>query len=117
MSDKPVKQQKNKNKPTKEKKKTGFQLKPENINRAGRPKKEEALTDLLKLYLSGTDGSKKERNQILIEKLYKMATTQDDLAAIKYIINRIDGKPVDRKDVELNTDINVIYVDPEDEGL
>ena len=79
-----------------------------NINKNGRPPKSEAITDILKDYLEETEGkSKKERKKILIEKIYELAIKNGDLAAIKYIIDRIDGKPKEKKEVDLNADMDL----------
>lgn len=62
-------------------------------NPKGRPKDGESMTALLNEYLKGTDGKeKKERRQILIEKIYKKAK-EGDKGALTYIFDRLDGKP------------------------
>ena len=102
------KQPKNNNEPKKPKQKKGFALHPELINKNGRPPKGTAITDLLEEYLDDVDKKdKKTRKQILIEKIYKMATKDGDLAALKYIVDRIDGKPKDRVETDNNTDLNI----------
>lgn len=102
-------EKKNNNIPTKKetkKKKTGFQLHPQHINMNGRPKKGMAITDILREYLDETDKDDKTRKEILIEKLFKMANAED-LAALKYIIDRVDGKPKEKLEVESESDVNV----------
>jgi hypothetical protein len=62
-------------------------------NPRGRPKDGESMTALLNEYLKGTEGKdKKERRQILIEKIYKKAK-DGDKGALTYIFDRLDGKP------------------------
>lgn len=53
-------------------------------NPAGRPPKGEALTDVLK--------SKLNKEEIA-DKLIEIALEKGDLAALKYIYDRVDGRP------------------------
>lgn len=53
-------------------------------NPAGRPPKGEALTDVLK--------SKINKEEIA-DKLIEIAMEKGDLAALKYIYDRVDGRP------------------------
>lgn len=55
-------------------------------NPAGRPKKGEALTDVLR---------EKIDKQAIADKLIEIAMEKGDLAALKYIYDRIDGRPVE----------------------
>jgi len=100
----------------KNKKKTGFALNPENINRKGRAKKGMTFSDILKDYVDEDAKKDKTRKEILIEELYKMATS-GDLAALKYLIDRLDGRPKEKKEIDLTSDVNIVYADHEDEGL
>ena len=52
----------------------------------GRPPKGEALTEILR--------SKLDKHAVA-EKLIEMAMEKGDLAALKYIYDRVDGKPVE----------------------
>lgn len=72
-------------------------------NPAGRPKKGEALTDILKAFLDKKDGSK-TRKQQLVERLYDLAMA-GEVSAMKYIFDRIDGKVPDK--LEFPEGINV----------
>lgn len=56
-----------------------------NINRKGRPPKGETLTDALR---------QKVDKETLAAKLIEMAFEKGDMAAIKYIYDRIDGTPI-----------------------
>ena len=56
-----------------------------NINRKGRPPKGQTLTDALR---------SKVDKETLAEKLIEMAFDKCDMAAIKYIYDRIDGTPI-----------------------
>ena len=89
----------------KKKKMTGFALNPDNINRTGRPKKGESITEILKEYMSEPDAKDKSRKEVLVEKLYKLA--KNDLTALKYLIDRVDGKPVEKHEVESESDVNL----------
>ena len=87
----------------------GFDKNPENINRAGRPSKEHSLTDLLKEALEQPhNDTGKTKKQVVIETLYRIATEKEDVVMLKYLFDRIDGKPlqtieanVRRPDVDL----------------
>ena len=68
----------------------GFKDFPENINKEGRPPKGQALTDIL----SGKV-DKDEIADMLIAKV-----REGDLAAIKYVYDRIDGKPKESLELE-----------------
>jgi hypothetical protein len=79
-----------------------FQKDDPRINRNGRPKKGESLTDMLRDLGSvsdvATDKGKINRKQAIASRLWQMAIA-GDLAAIKYIYDRIDGSP--RQSVEM----------------
>jgi len=62
--------------------KNGRFIKGESGNPNGAPKKEQALTELLK---------EKANKDELVKRLLVMA--KKDLAALKYVFDRIDGKP------------------------
>jgi hypothetical protein len=90
MSDK-VKQEENKGNKSP---KTTFADRPQDINRSGRPKKEHCLTDLLKEALDQKrTGTGKTNKQMLIDKMYELAD-EGDVAILKYLFDRIDGKPL-----------------------
>ena len=93
------------------KEKKGFAANPENINKQGRPKKGACLTDLLRTYLDGKDTAVKDktRKQLLVEKLYERAMQKEDLTYLKYIFDRIDGRPTEKKEIDLDTDMNVTF--------
>jgi len=77
----------------------GFATHPENINREGRPKKGEAFTDILR--------SKADADEIA-EKLIEKA--QDgDMAALKYIYDRLDGTP--RQFVQVNNPLQAEFLE------
>ncbi len=63
----------------------------ESGNPDGRPPKEESLTEILR--------SKIDKDAIA-EKLIQIAMEKEDLAALKYIYDRIDGKPKEKHEVE-----------------
>jgi hypothetical protein len=68
------------------------------INRRGRPKKGEALTDILNKKLDGKDGEGKLHREAVADKLIALAEG-GDVAAIKYIMDRVDGRP--KESIEL----------------
>ena len=69
-------------------------------NPQGRPKKGETLTDLLreKIEAPKTAKEKLTRKEKIIEKLIELAET-GDLSALKYLFDRIDGRP--KESIEL----------------
>jgi hypothetical protein len=87
----------------------GFASHPENINRRGRPKKGETLTDLLTKELArksvktdlGNGQFKILRaKEAVVRKLVSLALNEDNFPAIKYIFDRMEGAPV--QDVSLS---------------
>ena len=64
----------------------GFKEHPENINRNGRPPKGETLTDALRA---------KVDKDAIAARLVEIAMEKGDIAALKYIYDRIDGRPVE----------------------
>jgi len=78
------------------------------INRKGRPKKGECMTDILNWALDQerkiTDGETGKEKTLLLrhliaEKLISKAVDEGDVAAIKYIYDRLDGRP--KESIEL----------------
>jgi hypothetical protein len=63
------------------------------INRAGRPKKGTALTDILNYQLDLVFKAGKLKREAIAEKLIETALA-GDVAALKYVFDRLDGKPV-----------------------
>jgi hypothetical protein len=88
-----------------------FRDNPEYINRKGRPKKGQTLTDLLMTYLKGKDpGDAITRKERFIEECYA-AAMKGDATMKKYIWDRIDGSPV-QKTENLNLNLpQVVEVD------
>jgi hypothetical protein len=91
------------------------------INRKGRPKKGECLTDILSWALDqkrqmpeGEAGKEKSLllRHVLAEKLISKAVDDGDVAAIKYIYDRLDGRP--KETVEMSAKRNDIPDDPEE---
>ena len=87
----------------------GFDKSKENINRKGRPPKEHCLTDLLKEALDQPHTkSGKTNKQMIIDKMFELAN-KGDANILKYLFDRIDGKPlqtieanVKRDDIDLS---------------
>jgi len=67
-------------------------------NPNGRPKKARCLTHALTEYgkrsADATDGQKATLQELLVKTLWNLALS-GDLAAIRYIFDRIDGKPIE----------------------
>ena len=77
------------------------------INRKGRPKKGAALTDVLNYKLDQKkDG--RLRRETVAEKLIELAEG-GDAAALRYLIDRIDGKP--RETINANVTGEIISMD------
>ena len=74
-----------------------FADRPQDINRNGRPKKEYCLTDILKEQGNIKDVESKEgmisRKEAIGKKLWAMAMG-GDVTALKYLYDRVDGKPL-----------------------
>ena len=68
------------------------------INRKGRPKKGAALTDILNDKLDLVHKAGKIKREAIAEKIIELAMN-GDLAALKYIFDRVDGRP--KETVEL----------------
>ena len=70
-------------------------------NPRGRPRKGESLTDLLreKLETTKTTRDKQPRKEKIAEKLIALAES-GDLGALRYIFDRIDGRPKETVELE-----------------
>jgi len=68
-------------------------------NPRGRPKKEHSLTAALTEYYKGKEKSGTPRVKTLIENLHSLVKA-GDMAAIKYVFDRIDGLPTARHEIE-----------------
>jgi hypothetical protein len=91
------------------------------INRKGRPKKGECLTDILNWVLDQKAKIKNDETgeekylllrQALAQKLIDKAVNDGDVPAIKYIFDRLDGKP--KETVEVTEKRGDIPQDPEE---
>jgi hypothetical protein len=69
------------------------------INRRGRPKKGQALTDILNYKLDQRDGSGKLQREAVAEKLITLAL-EGDMSAIRYVMDRVDGRPKETVSLE-----------------
>ena len=80
------------------------------INRNGRPKKGAALTDLLDDKLDLIHKAGKIKREAIAEKIIELALN-GDLTALKYIFDRVDGRPketVELSDIELDVQLKKI---------
>jgi len=68
-------------------------VKGQSGNPLGRPKKSQTLADILEKIGSATGDGDISRKERLMEIVYQMAES-GDLAAIKFIADRTDGKPI-----------------------
>jgi hypothetical protein len=75
-----------------------FKKGDERINKSGRPQKGTALTEILNSKMDAVKGGK-SRREIIAEKLLDLAES-GDIAALKYIFDRTDGRP--KESVELS---------------
>jgi len=75
-----------------------FEKNDPRINRKGRPKKGSALTDILNYKLDLVHKSGKLKREAIAEKLIE-AALNGDIAALKYIFDRCDGRP--KESIEL----------------
>ena len=67
-------------------------------NPKGRPKKGESLTDILNLKLDKKNESGKLLREVIADKLIMLAEG-GDIVALKYLMDRCDGKP--KESIEL----------------
>jgi hypothetical protein len=91
------------------------------INRKGRPKKGQTLTDILDWALDQKRKIKNEETgeekslllrQMLAQRLIHKAVDEGDVPAIRYIYDRIDGKP--KETIEMSEKRDDIPDDPEE---
>jgi hypothetical protein len=91
------------------------------INRRGRPKKGQTLTDILDWALDQKRKIKNEETgeekslllrQMLAQRLIYKAVDEGDVPAIRYIYDRIDGKP--KETIEMSEKRDDIPDDPEE---
>ena len=82
----------------------GFDKRPHDINRKGRPPKEYCLTDILKEQGNIADVETPTgmitRKNAIAKKLWAMAMS-GDVAALKYLYDRVDGKPMQQIEANL----------------
>lgn len=77
-------------------------------NPKGRPLKEYCLTDILKEQGDKNDpaNDRIKRKEAIAQKLWDMAM-EGDVTALKYIYDRIDGKPLQTIEGHIDADITV----------
>ncbi|GHV84010.1 hypothetical protein AGMMS50212_13500 [Spirochaetia bacterium] len=83
-------------------------------NPGGRPKKDTTLTELLNKYRSvkyNRDGKWEKAEKLLIKAIWETAFDKKDVNAMKYILDRLDGKPIETIRAEVSgKDINIFKV-------
>jgi hypothetical protein len=62
-------------------------------NPSGRPKKGSTLTEALESALDKKGKGRKLKRTLLADTLLDLAITERNIAAIKYVYDRIDGRP------------------------
>ena len=84
-------------------------------NHNGRPKKNRTLTELLARYgnktieKQGSEFNGMKAKDALAKRLWQLAIYDKELPAIKYIFDRIDGRPIETLRAEIDRgDISVI---------
>ena len=81
-------------------------------NPKGRPKKEYCLTDILKEQGDtkdvNTEDGKISRKQAISTKLWAMAM-DGDVACLKYIFDRIDGRPKESIDIDMEASVETTH--------
>jgi len=75
------------------------------INRQGRPKKGTALTDILNDKLDLAHKTGKLKREAIAERLIEVAL-EGDVAALKYVFDRMDGRPTQKEVVEIGDNIS-----------
>lgn len=74
----------------------GFAENPQFINRNGRPRKGKSLTELLEKELAKKREGGRTNREELVRTLIDLAVKEKDLVAIKYLWDRIDGRPTEK---------------------
>jgi hypothetical protein len=77
-----------------------FEKNDKRINRRGRPKRGQALSDILNYKLDQVDTSGKLKREAVAEKLIEVALA-GDITALRYIFDRTCGKP--QENIELTS--------------
>jgi len=83
------------------KKETGFVLNPEGINKAGRPKKNLSMVELLKQELGKVDPNLKIKYKRIIAKQLVIQASNGNTKALREVFDRVDGRP--KQSVDLTT--------------
>ena len=91
-----------------------FRDNPEYINRNGRPRKGECLTDLLKKYGNiKEDGEELSKKDQLTKKMWELALAGDTII-MKYLYDRVDGRPKESIDLDSRGDITYKIIKAKD---
>jgi hypothetical protein len=75
-------------------------IKGQSGNPGGRPKRDTSLTGLLRKELNRKDGDAPGKT-VIVKKLYELAKS-GDVIALKYVFDRIDGKPIETVKADLS---------------
>jgi len=82
-----------------------FEKNDPRINRQGRPKKGTALTDILNYKLDLVHKPGQLKREAIAERLIAVAL-EGDVAALKYVFDRMDGRPTQKDVVEFGDNIS-----------
>lgn len=75
-------------------------------NPNGRPKKGTSMREIFESYGNLKDPQfKKTRNELVVDALFKLAYVDEDIQAIKYILDRNLGKPKETVDTNLSIEM------------
>lgn len=86
-------------------------------NPNGRPKKEYTLTELLKEALEAPSDQKgKTKKQMVIDRVYDLAINGNDGNMLKYLFDRLEGKPMQQIQAKIDQDLNITF-DNQDSDL
>ncbi len=95
-----------------------------NINREGRPPKSQALTDIIRQKLEEerdiTDKDGKKRRvkikELFAERALKLAIENEDIHAMKLILNYIDGLPSQNVDLKSESEVILKIIEKTNNG-
>ena len=80
----------------------GFDKRPQDINRKGRPLKKWTWSDIFIKLVNELGDDKQKIKYAMGRKMIKKVLKDGDVAAFKEITNRIDGLPIQTIDTNLN---------------
>ncbi len=85
---------------------TGFQLNPQNINKKGAPKRTWTFKGEIEKALDQSTKDGKSYKELLIKSLLREGI-KGNVAAIEKIMDRLDGKPLQKQEIDAKGDWNI----------